>query len=75
MRKMSIREARTILGRVDELVGKEGEIVLTNRGRPLARVLPMPRSGGFPDHSALRRKMKPLKVGSEVIIRQMRDED
>ena len=75
MKKMNIREMRAILGRVDEVLGKEGEILLMRRGRPVARLLPARGPGKFPDHADLRARMKPLKVGSEVLIRQMRDED
>jgi prevent-host-death family protein len=75
MKKMNIREVRAILGRVDEVVGKEGEIVLTVRGKPLARIVPLQSRRRFPSLAWLRKQMKPLRVGSEVLIRAERDED
>lgn len=39
MKKLSIREVRKELAQLDELVSREGEVVVTRCGRPIARVL------------------------------------
>jgi antitoxin (DNA-binding transcriptional repressor) of toxin-antitoxin stability system len=74
MRSLSVREMRAALPRLERLLDEEGEIVLTRNGKPVARVLPMVRKGGIPSHADLRARMPRLEVGSEVLIRQDRDE-
>ena len=37
---INIRQMRASIGRLDELVAAEGELVISRRGRPIARVLP-----------------------------------
>ncbi len=73
MKNLGIREMRTALSRLDEIVGREGEIVVTRRGRALARVLPMRPRRAFPSHADLRARVPRLAVGSEVLIREDRD--
>lgn len=41
MKELSVRDMRANLGRLDELVAAEGELVICRHGRPIARVLPM----------------------------------
>ena len=74
MRKLTIREMRSALTRLDEVVAKEGEIVITRRGRALARVLPVRSVRRLPSHAELRARMPLLKVPSEKLLRQDRDE-
>jgi antitoxin (DNA-binding transcriptional repressor) of toxin-antitoxin stability system len=73
MRSVSVREMRTALPRLEQLLEEEGEIVVTRHGRPVARVLPTVREGGIPSRAELRRRMRRLEVGSEVLIREDRD--
>lgn len=73
MKKLTIRQMRTALTRLDEIVAHEGEIVITRRGGPVARVLPVHRGGPMPSHSDLRASMPRLKAGSEVLVRLERD--
>ena len=40
MKKLSVREMRANIGRLDELVEEAGELVISRRGKPIARVLP-----------------------------------
>ena len=49
---------RASIGRFDELVAAEGELVISRRGRPIARVLPMSQNRPFPDHADLRQRMQ-----------------
>jgi antitoxin (DNA-binding transcriptional repressor) of toxin-antitoxin stability system len=73
MRSVSVREMRTALPRLEQLLEEEGEIVITRHGRPVARVLPTVPGAGIPSRAELRRKMRRVEVGSEVLIREDRD--
>jgi prevent-host-death family protein len=74
MKNLSIREVRKELAQLDDLVSREGEVVVTRRGKPIARLLPMRSKRSMPSHADLRASMPRLKTGSESIIRTERDE-
>jgi prevent-host-death family protein len=74
MKSLSIREVRKELAQLDELVSREGEIVVTRRGQPIARLLPLRSMRRMPSHADLRASMPRLKKGSEGYIRRERDE-
>ena len=74
MRKLSVREVRAALPQLERILEQEGELVITRNGVPIARVLPAVRREGMPSHAELRSRMPRLSVGSEVLIRQERDE-
>jgi antitoxin (DNA-binding transcriptional repressor) of toxin-antitoxin stability system len=74
MRSVSVREMRAALPRLEQLLEEEGEIVITRNGKPGARVLPSRSRLPIPSHAGLRSRMARLEVGSEVLIRQDRDE-
>ncbi len=46
VKELNIREMRANIGRLAELVAVEGELLISRRGQPIARVLPMPISVG-----------------------------
>jgi antitoxin (DNA-binding transcriptional repressor) of toxin-antitoxin stability system len=73
MKELTIREMRASLGRLDRLLEKEGEIVLTRRGTRVARVLPIKQSRKLPSHRGLRQRM-PLLPSSAELVRADRDE-
>ena len=73
MRSISVREIRAALPRLEQLLAEEGEVVITRNGRPVARVLPTAAAGNIPSRAELRRKMRRVKIGSEVLIREDRD--
>jgi prevent-host-death family protein len=73
MRTVTIRQLRAALPGLDRLVAKEGEVLVTRRGRPLARLLPVRSVRLMPSNAALRASMRRLSVPSEVLIRQDRD--
>jgi prevent-host-death family protein len=73
MKTLTIREIRSALPHLDEIVAEAGEVVITRRGRPLARIVPVRPRGGMPSRAALRASMPKMKVPSEVLIRQDRD--
>lgn len=74
MKNLSIREVRKELAQLDELVSREGEVVVTRRGRPIARLLPLRSKRPMPSHADLRASMPRLKKGSQKHIRADRDE-
>jgi prevent-host-death family protein len=74
MKNLSIREIRKELAQLDDLVAREGEVVVTRRGQPIARLLPLRSKQPMPSHADLRASMPHLKDGSEKHIRTERDE-
>ena len=74
MRRLSIREMRAILGRLDQVVEDAGELELTRHGKSIARILPMRKRRKMPSHAALRAEMPRLRVPSESLVRRDRDE-
>ncbi|MBK6848507.1 MAG: type II toxin-antitoxin system prevent-host-death family antitoxin [Proteobacteria bacterium] len=73
MRTLAIREARALLTKLVEILDKEGEVIVTRRGRPIYRILPVKSSRAVPSHRALRQTMPRLSP-SEVLVRADRDE-
>jgi prevent-host-death family protein len=73
MKTLTIREMRSALPHLDDLIAEAGEVIVTRRGRPLARILPIRPQGGMPSRAALRASMPKMKVPSEVLIREDRD--
>lgn len=73
MRTLAIREARALLTKLVEILEEEGEVIVTRRGRPLYRILPIASSRAVPSHRALRQTMPRLSP-SEVFVRADRDE-
>lgn len=73
MKTLSIREAREQLTSIEELLAKESEVVLTRRGQPVARILPLSGPRRMPSHANLRSKM-PRLTPSEDLVRADRDE-
>ena len=74
MKKLSIREVRQSLSRLDQLLALEGEVMITRRGEPIARVIPVDRKRSIPSHRNLRKSMPRMRKGSEHLIRKDRDE-
>ena len=74
MRELSIREMRTELGRLGQLLESEDELVITKHGRPIARVLPLGSRRKRPSHADLRDRLPRLSTGSEIHVRADRDE-
>jgi antitoxin (DNA-binding transcriptional repressor) of toxin-antitoxin stability system len=74
MRKVSVREIRAALPQLERILEQEGELIITRRGEPIARLLPAVRRQAIPSHAELRSRMPRVSIGSEVLIRQERDE-
>jgi len=73
MKKMNIRETRQALSRLDRLLAEEGEVTITRRGQPIARVIQIDQNQSIPSHKDLRESMPKLRKGSEAIVRADRD--
>jgi antitoxin (DNA-binding transcriptional repressor) of toxin-antitoxin stability system len=72
VRELSIREARNSMSRIDELLRKEKEIILTRRGKPIARLVAL-EPGEVPSHADLRTEIGPMRRASTELIREDRD--
>jgi len=58
MRTAGIREARQNLTDLLDDVKKGREVLITDRGRPVARLAPIERSRPFPDLARVRRALR-----------------
>jgi antitoxin (DNA-binding transcriptional repressor) of toxin-antitoxin stability system len=65
---------RAALPNLERLLAEEGEVVITRNGKPVARILPTRAEKPIPSHADLRSRIPRLEVGSEVLVRQDRDE-
>jgi len=76
MREAGIREARQNLSSLIQEVEKGHEITITDRGRPVARLVPpLPsKSKAFRGRAAFRRKMPKLKQPLSQAIIDAREE-
>jgi antitoxin (DNA-binding transcriptional repressor) of toxin-antitoxin stability system len=78
MKTLGMREIRASSTVLVEALLESGEVVLTNHGKPFARVLPFEASAATLPRQAismkwLRDQMPALERGSEVVIRKDRD--
>jgi len=73
MKTLNVRDARKSMTNIDKILEKEGEITITRRGEPIARLSPMGRRKGIPSHRSLRESIARQKVQSETLVREDRD--
>jgi len=73
MKEMSVRDVRGALPRLDEILDREGEVVITRHGTPIARVLPLNPRPSMPSHADLRGRTPRLERPSQDLIREDRD--
>jgi prevent-host-death family protein len=74
MRRAGVREARQALSQLLEDVQKGREIVITDRGRPVARLVPVRSARPFPDLSKLRLKTREIHPPlSQAVIEDRED--
>ena len=73
MRKLTIRETRQALSRLDRILEAEGELAITRRGKVVARLVSVGGKRTMPSHKALRKSMAPMRKGSEKLVRADRD--
>ena len=76
MRKAGIREARQRLTTLLEDVRKGREVLITDRGRPVARLVPPsgPIGRGLPDLAAFRAVVPRLTPSLSSLVVQDRDD-
>ena len=74
MRSAGVREARQNLSALLDEVRKGREVVITERGRPVAKLVPpdRPRGKGVPDLAAFRRKMPVLNPPLSMTVAEDR---
>ena len=73
MKKLTIREARQSLTHLDRLLETEAEVVITRRGRVIARVHPAEPNRAMPSHGDLRARMPRARISSTDLLREERD--
>jgi antitoxin (DNA-binding transcriptional repressor) of toxin-antitoxin stability system len=73
VKTLTIREARDQMARIEQILAREGEVLLTRRGQPIARILPLTGGRAIPSRAALRRQMTRVKRPSEEIVRDDRE--
>ena len=76
MKTINVRELRSEIPRLRETLAAESELLLVSNGEAIARILPAapaPRRSNLPSLKAFRATMAPVKVPTEVLIREDRD--
>jgi prevent-host-death family protein len=73
MKNLNIREVRQELAHLDDLLNREGELVVTRHGKPIARVLPYASAPRMPSLKEFRAKQPYQAIPSESLIREDRD--
>jgi prevent-host-death family protein len=76
MRTAGVREARQNLSALLDEVKKGREVVITERGRPVAKLVPpdRPRGKGVPNLAAFRRRMPLLDPPLSTTIEEERED-
>lgn len=72
MKTLSIREMRSALGRLDQIVDQEGELIVTRRGQAIVRVLPFKPQRLMPSHAEHRSQLPRLSPSTRL-VREDRD--
>lgn len=72
MKSLTIREMRSSLSHLDRVLAEEGELIVTRRGRALARIIPLQGARRLPSHADLRASMRRL-APSAPLVRKDRD--
>jgi len=74
MKKLTIRQTRQALSHLDQLLEAEGEVMITRRGAPIARLIQIDnKKRPIPSHKDLRDSMPRMRRSSEQLIREDRD--
>ena len=76
MKRAGIREARQNISELIEAVRKGREILITDRGKPVARLVPAEKSNAraFPGRAAFRRLMPVLRPPLSSTISEDRED-
>ena len=77
MQKVSVRETRQYISRLLDSVARGEEILITRRGKPVARLIPVSPANTkqvhFPDRAPLRDSIPPARKTSKDLIREIRE--
>lgn len=75
MKTISLADAKTHLSEVLDRVQAGEEVLVTRRGRPVARIQGVKRaSAPFRSLAAFRAGLKPSRVSSARVLRELRDQ-
>ncbi len=76
MKKAGIREARQNISELIEAVRRGREILITDRGKPVARLVPVEKSNAraFPGRETFRRSMPTLNPPLSLAISEDRED-
>jgi len=76
MRTAGVREARQNLSALLDEVRKGREVIITERGRPVAKLVPLdrPPGKGIPNLAAFRRKMPVLDPPLSTTVAEDRED-
>jgi antitoxin (DNA-binding transcriptional repressor) of toxin-antitoxin stability system len=73
MKNVNVRELRTCIPRLREILAKEHQLLLVFNGEPVARILPAPAKRNVPPLTAHRVKMRVLNGSIADLLREDRD--
>ena len=73
MKTITIREAREGLSHPEQMFTDNDEVIVTRRGEPVARILPIKARRKFRSLAAFRATLPFQDIPSEVLIRADRD--
>ena len=75
MRTVSVAEAKSNLSEILNQVQDGEEIIVTRRGRPVARIAPVQKPlKPLESRAKFRARVRKMKSSTKEVIRQMRDE-
>ncbi len=74
MKTLSIRETRAALAKLETLLAKHGRILVSRRGKVVARIEPADAPRALPSLDKMRAAMPFQRLPSETLIRKDRDE-
>jgi prevent-host-death family protein len=74
MRTAGIREARQNLTSLLDDVRKGRQVIISDRGRPVAMLVPIRPRDGFPDLKAVRRRVRAARAELSAAIVEDRDD-
>jgi antitoxin (DNA-binding transcriptional repressor) of toxin-antitoxin stability system len=74
MKDVSIREMRSNLGNLDNLLAAENELIITHNKKAIARVLPVHNVKPRPSHVDLRALQTATAISSASLIHRDRGE-
>jgi antitoxin (DNA-binding transcriptional repressor) of toxin-antitoxin stability system len=74
MQYLNIREMRSILGKLDQLVKEQQELIIIRNKQEIARILPIQPMKKRPSHAQLRQLTQTSSISSAELIRLDRDD-